>query len=498
MPSQKAPGVAMLALLVGCAVGPSTRVTPTPAAPLASRAVTAAPPAARQFLDSLTRVRVAEHADTGAALWRPRALTVDAARDLAWLDVMQDTQLVALVNTAVTNNRDVQAAVARVREYRALVGVARADLYPRVDVVASASVNKVSFGGLAPSRFDALRITGELQWELDFWGRVRRQTEAAGFDRRAHEEDHRAVVLTLVSDVATAYLALKEVDENLRIADETLGSRQATLGLAQRRFAQGVISELDVRQFESEVARSATTVAIFTRQRVEIENQLSVLLGREPEAIPRGRALEQAVQAVAVPESLPGALVVRRPDVLRAQSDWQAATARIGVAIGNRMPTFFVTGTYGTQRPDFDGLFSSRGEVFALQGGVSVPVFHGGRLVNQERAARARADQARANYEQTVLIALGEASNALSGVRLTRDQIVTQQTQAQALRRALALAQQRYESGIASYLEVLDAQRQLFDAELSLVQVQREYLVATVQLYKALGGTWNEARGGTG
>jgi multidrug efflux system outer membrane protein len=253
-----------------------------------------------------------------------------------------------------------------------------------------------------------------------------------------------------------------------------------------------------VRQFESEVAQSAGIVATYTRLRVEKENQLSLLLGRAPATVPRGRALEQAVQALAVPDSLPAELVVRRPDVLRAQHDWQAATARIGVAVANRLPTFFVTGSYGTNRPDFNRLFSSSGEVYGLQGGVSVPLVHGGKLVNQERAARARADQAKALYEQTVLAALGEASSALAGVRLTRDEIVAQQTQAQALRRALSLARQRYESGIASYLEVLDAQRQLFAAELSLVQVQRAYLVAAVQLYKALGGTWTDIRGSSG
>ena len=180
--------------------------------------------------------------------------------------------------------------------------------------------------------------------------------------------------------------------------------------------------------------------------------------------------------------------------MLRAQRDWQAATARIGVAVGNRLPRITITGQYGTQRPDFKRLFGSAAEVYTAQAGISIPLFTGGKLLNEQRAARARADQAKAEYEQTVLTALGEASDALAGVRLNRDQIVAQATQAQALRRAYDLAEQRYRSGVSSYLEVLDAQRGLFTAELALRQVQRQYLVATVQLYRALGGSWDEAR----
>jgi multidrug efflux system outer membrane protein len=482
-----------LVLLVGCALGPSTRVSPV-VQPVTARTDTAPRPAVRAFLDSLTLAREAERKDSApGTLWAPTALVVDSTRDLAWLEVLRDTQLVALVGSAVANNRDLQVARARVREYRARLGVARADLFPRIDLNGTASTNKVAIGGSDPLQFDAVRATADLSWELDFWGRLRRQTEAAAFDWRAREADVRATVLTLVGDVATAYLELRELDENLSLTEQTLGSRRETLDLARRRFAQGLISELDVRQFEAEVADPAARVADFARQRTGKENELALLLGKSPGPTLRGRPLDEAVQAVTVPDSIPGDLIARRPDVLRAQRDWQAATARIGVAVGNRLPRITITGQYGTQRPDFKRLFGSSAEVYTAEAGISIPLFTGGKLLNEQRAARARADQAKSQYEQTVLTALGEASDALAGVRLNRDQIVAQATQAQALRRAYELAEQRYRSGVSSYLEVLDAQRGLFSAELALRQVQRQYLVATVQLYRALGGSWAEA-----
>jgi len=485
-----APVVLLLPAMVACAVGPSTRVA-RPAAPALSAREAGAPSSpSHAFLDSLTRAREAERPDTAAAPWKPAPLALDSAGDLAWLGVLKDSQLVALVRAGVANNRDLQTAAARVREFRAQVGVARADLFPQVDLNLSASTNKVAVGGFDPMQYDAVRIAGDLQWELDFWGRIRRQTQAAAFDWRAQEQDRRATLLSLVSDIATAYLELLEIDQNLATAQRTLESRRATLQLSRKRFEQGVISDLDVSQFESAVAAPAALVAEFTRQRIEKENRLSVLVGSPPGSIARGGRLEAAVTAVTVPDSLPASLVVRRPDVLRAQHDWQAATARVGAAVADRLPTFFVSGEYGTQRPDFHQLFESSAEIYSVGAGVSIPLFRGGKLLNQERAARARADQAKAQYQQTVLIALGEASDALAGVRLNRDQIAAQQTEVRALRRAYTTAQRRYERGISSYLDVLDAQRSLFDAELSLTQSERQYLAATVQLYKALGGGW--------
>src|SRR6185436_8595353 len=221
-----------------------------------------------------------------------------------WLDVLRDSQVVALVRTAMANNRELRIAVARVKEYRALLGVARADLFPQLSLNAVASEQQSVFGSFPVQNFNVVRATADLAWELDFWGRLRRQTQAAGFDLRGREEDERAAVVSLVSDVVTGYLQLRELDQLLALSEQTLESRRATLALARRRFAEGVISELDVRQFEAEAALPAARVADFARQRSEKEHQLSLLLGQSPGPIARGRPLEAAVQAVAVPDSI--------------------------------------------------------------------------------------------------------------------------------------------------------------------------------------------------
>ncbi len=479
----------LLLAAAGCAVGPSVKLGPPPA-PVTVRD-SASSPVVRGFFDSLAAAREADRSDsTVPPLSRPAALALDSAGDIAWLAVLQDSQLVSLVRTAVANNRDLRVAVERVREYRAQLGASRGDLFPQITANGTASTNKSIFGAFPAQKFDAVRVTADLAWELDFWGKLRRQTQAARFDYESKESDQRAIVLSLVSDVATAYLELRELDDDLRIAEQTLVSRQSTLALARQRFQQGVISELDVRRFEAEVADPAARVADFSRRRTQKENQLRLLLGQEPGVIPRGGPLAETVAAVAVPDSLASALLLRRPDVRRAEQEWAAATARVGVALGNRLPRVMITGSYGTQRPDFSKLFGSAAEIYQLQGGISIPLFTGGRLLNQQRAAQARAEQGRAKYEQAVLSALSEANDALVGVRTTRDQLVAQETQVRALRRAATLAEKRYENGISSYLEVLDAQRGLFNAELNAAQVERQYLATTVQLYKALGGSW--------
>ena len=320
----------------GCAVGPSTRVEPP--APTTVRVTdTLTNASAKAFIDSLTRVREAEQADSApAGLWRPRPLSLDATSDLPWVDVLRDPALATLVQTAMQNNRDLQAAVARVREYRAIAGVARSELFPQISANGSYGTNQSVFGTFGAQNFDAVRVTADLSWELDFWGRVRRQAQAGSFEWRGREEEERGAVLSLVSNVATAYLELRELDANLAISEQTLESRRASLALARQRFEGGVISELDVRQFEAEAAVPAIRVAEFARLKAAKEHQLSQLLGQAPGPIARGNPLGATVQAVTVPDSIPAELLLRRPDVRAAERDLQAARARIGVALGDR------------------------------------------------------------------------------------------------------------------------------------------------------------------
>ncbi len=478
--------------LAGCAVGPRYAPVATPA-DSARIGADATSGATRAFFDSLARARANDStAVTGPRIPPPRDLATDSIEAVAWRDIVRDTTLVRLVETALRQNRDLESAIARIREFRADVGIARAPLFPGFTANAGASTNQIAIGSAPPVSYDAFRITGDVSWELDFWGRTRRGIEAARADLAGQDAAQQAVVLTLVSDVATSYLQLLELDQERAIAERTLASRQSTLGLARQRFNQGLISELDVRQFEAQVSAPAATLAQVERARGQVEHRLSQLIGEAPRHIERGGSLVDAVTALEVPDSVPASLLARRPDVRQAERAFAAATARIGVAAAARLPAVMITGYYGTQSSSASNLFSSQGEVYQLLGGISVPIFTGGRLIKQERAARARADQARAQYQQTVLSALRDAGDALVAVRTARDEVTAQETQAQALRRATELAELRYRTGVASYVEVLEAQRGLFTAELALSQAQLGQLSASVQLYKALGGTWSK------
>ena len=294
------------------------------------------------------------------------------------------------------------------------------------------------------------------------------------------------MVLSLVSDVAAATSRSSSWTRNATIAERTLASRQATLDLARQRFKQGLTSELDVRQFEAQVAVPAATLAQTERLRAEQEHQLSLLLGEAPTHVARGGSLPQAVSALSVPDSLPATLLERRPDVQQAERAYAAATARIGVAQASACRRSRCRDLTGRSTRAGD-LFNSNSEIYQALAGISVPLFTGGRLVNETRVARARADQARSQYEQSVLVALREASDALAGVRTSRDQVVAQQTQAQALRRALQLAELRIARGRQLHRGARRATEPL-RRRAGAQPGQLRQLAAAVQLYRALGG----------
>jgi multidrug efflux system outer membrane protein len=444
----------------------------------------------RSFFDSLASARATDSVRRVSPAPAPVALRPDAIADLAWLDILSDTVLTGLVRTAVAQNRDVALARARISEFRALAGVARAPLFPRLTGNGTVSTNQATFGATPPVQFEAYRLTGDVAWELDFWGRLRYGVTAASADLDAQRAAERGAVLSLVSDVASAYLQLLELDEEHDIAERTLASRRATLALARERFSRGVVSELDVRQFEAQLAIPSVRLAQVERQRAQQEHALNVLLGEAPAPVRRGGSLVAAARTVSVPDSLPGTLIERRPDVLQAERQYAAAAARVGVAAANRLPAISIVGSYGTQATTADRLLGTGTNVYQLQAGISVPIFTGGRLREETAAARARAEQARAAYERTVLTALREAGDALVAARTTRDEVTANETLTAALRRALELSDLRYRSGVASFIEVLDAQRGLFDAELTLAQSRLRQLTAAVQLYRALGGGW--------
>ena len=482
--------VAALALLpAACVAGPGY-VPPTVVAPSQQLGSGRMSDSTRAFFDSLA---VERRRDTVRATRGPlvRQMTsTDASAAVAWLDLFRDSSLVRLVDLALRQNRNLQIAVARINEFRAAVGAARGPLLPSVTLNGSESSNQVALGSFPPTSYRATRFTGDLAWELDFWGRVRRGVEAANADVGAQEAAERATVLSLVGDVATSYLQLLELDQERAIAERTLSSRRSTLDVARARFAQGLTSELDVRQFEAQVAAPAVTLAQTDRALAQAEHNIDVLVGQTPITIARGSSLVDAARALVVPDSISAAVLARRPDVQQAERAYAAATARIGVADAARLPTISIVGSFGSQASSPTNLFGDQTRVYQAFAGISFPLFDNARLASASAAARARAEQARAAYEGTALNALREASDALVGVRSARDQAVAQATQANALRQALDLAEIRYQAGLATYLDLLDAQRSLFSAELALSQSQLGELLAAVQLYKALGGSW--------
>jgi len=489
-------GAILVSASTACAVGPGYH-RPELGAPAEWRRTDPGMDSLRPFFDSLETSRdtlpltpnqpPSARADTTLG---NAPVPSDTTADLAWFDLLSDPELRKLVETAVSENRDVRTALAAIEEFRAQYGVAKGDFFPQISLNAQGGRTKNVVGTLGSFTYNQLQATANLSWELDLFGRIRRSTEAARNDLLAERENQRAVVLTLIGDIATAYLQLRELDLELEVARRTLDANRETLRLARRRFDQGQISELDVRQFESEVASPATSVAQLEGQIAQTENLLSLLIGKNPGRIQRGRPLTEVLAKVAIPAMAPSAMLDRRPDVREAEAQLHAATARIGAAKADLYPSLLVTGDYGTFSQNTEDLFTKRTEIYQILGGISIPLFTGGRVGKQVDVARARADQTRYQYEQTVLVALREVEDALAGLRASRNQVAAQQTQVDALRRGLHLAELRYRAGTSSYLDLLDAQRSLFSAELSLAQVQGQQATAAVTLYRALGGGW--------
>jgi outer membrane protein, multidrug efflux system len=414
--------------------------------------------------------------------------------DQAWWDVFRDPVLQGFIREALVNNQDLALALARVNEARAQVGVAKADLYPQVNAQATGTYgqqySKQVFPG-STERGDYALAAG-LNWELDLWGRVRNAGAAATSDLLATEDGRHAVVLSLVSGVAQAYLELRELDLELEIAQSNSATRQETLNLFQARAKGGIASDLEVNQARADLA--VTTAAIpFTQLAIaQKEHQLCVLLGRIPGPIARGVALTAVGMVPELPAGVPAQLLTRRPDLLASEEAVKAAGSRVGVAVADRFPVFSLTGVIGLNATTGSDLFTGDALVWNAGAGLFAPIFQGGRLKAQEEAARARLDQAIAAYKKSVQVALAEVADAAAGTHLLGSVRAAYADQVTATTTAARLAMARYQGGVSSYLEVLDAQRQQFDAQLSLARSQLDELASVVRLYRALGGGWEQ------
>jgi multidrug efflux system outer membrane protein len=411
-----------------------------------------------------------------------------------WWQVYQDPVLTQLIHTAIAQNYDVRIAAARVLEAQAQVGITRANQLP------SASVGANVFSEQNPkvtSLFPAYEENaGELNlsviWNLDFWGKYRRQTQAARAQLLATQWGQRAVISSMVANVATAYFQLRALDSELEISKRTLASRQQSVQLTQTLESHGGASGLDVSQAEQLVYTASETIPDLERQIQQQENLLSVLLGENPQSIPRGRTLTEQPVPQNVPAGLPSDLLERRPDVRQVEESMVAANAQIGVAKAAFFPNLSLTGLGGLESNALRQFITAPAETWYAAFNVSQPVFEGGALRSQLRLARANWQEAEFSYQQTVQNALEQVSNSLVASQKDREYREQQELLTQAAQQTDQFSEVLYKNGGASYLQVLTSETNYFSAELNLVQAQLNERLALVQLYQSLGGGWQQ------
>jgi len=453
----------LVMLCVGCAVGPNYK---RPAVP--------APPEYRGVPPDQTGKSVA--ASFG---------------EQKWWDAFQDEVLSDLIRTALKQNYDVRIAAARILQARAQVGISRADQLPSVSAGASAVNERIPRTVSIPSiETSANQVSLSLAWELDFWGKFRRATESARANLLSEEWAQRQVLRSLVSDVASAYFQLRELDLELEISRQTLASRKDSLRLTQILADGGATSMLDVRQAEQLVFTAAASIPDLERRIEQQENFIGILLGNNPQGVARGRKLVDQPHALEVPAGLPSALLERRPDIRQAEQQLIAANAQIGVAKADYFPQISLTASGGYQSSALTGLFSGPAGLWTFGGSAIQPVFEGGRIRNRVRFAQARTEEATVVYQQTVQQAFRDVSDALVGYRKSQEFRIQQEHLTHSAEEATKLSNMRYKGGATSYLEVLDSDTRYFSAQLNLAQADLNELQAFVGLYSALGGGW--------
>ena len=424
------------------------------------------------------------------------APAVESIADLPWWEVFKDQPLQDLTREALQNNYDLQTAAARVDEARAQIGVARSFLYPQLSVSGGGSAEQVSRRSEPPQAFGASRtfqnwlLGFSMAWELDVFGRIRREAEAATGFFLATEQAQRGVFITLVADVAQSYFILRELDLELEISRRTLRINDETVEFYRRRLFGGVSNQLELDQAVANRSRTAATIPEIERQIVTQENLINFLLGRNPGPVPRGAALTDQYYPPSIPVGLPSALLERRPDVKGAEDLLLAANANIGAAKALFFPNFSLTAALGSASDELSNLADRRAAIWSVAGGILQPVFQGWRIFYNYEATKARFDQALAQYQKAAQNGFREVADALVSVEKLKDVRAELETSVKALGNAARLSRLRYDTGLANYLEILIADQQLFDQELLLARARGAQLTAVVQLYRALGGGW--------
>ena len=416
--------------------------------------------------------------------------------DIPWWELFNDPVLQELTRDALRNNYDLRTAAARVEEARAQIGISRSFLYPQVTLDGGGITEQVSrlsepLQALGANRtFQNWFTTLGLSWEIDVFGRIRREAEAAGARYVASEMDRRAVYITLVADVAQSYFNLRELDLELEIARRTLQLNDETIQFYQRRLAGGVSNRLELDQSVANRSRTAAVIPELERRIATQENLINFLLARNPGPVPRGTVLVDQYHPPTIPAGLPSALLERRPDVQSAEQLLVAANADIGAARALYFPTFSLDSVLGGFSRDISNIADKRAAIWSVSGGFLQPIFQGWRLFWNYEATIARFDQSLAQYEKAAQNGFREVADALIAIDKLRQLRIEQETQVEALEDAASLSRLRYDTGLANYLEVLIADQDLFAAELDLARTRGAQLNAVVQLYRALGGGW--------
>jgi multidrug efflux system outer membrane protein len=410
--------------------------------------------------------------------------------DLPWWQVFQDPQLQELIRIALKQNYDLQIAAERISAGRAQLAVTRASQLPQVQGNGTFSGGKESN---FQSKFNFLTLTADAAFQLDFFGKLRRATEASRAQLLATEDARQTVVLTLVSDVASDYFALLQLDLQLQITRNTVAAQEASVKLTNLRLDHGVATKLDVLQAQQVLDSANAQIPDLERQIAQEENAISILLGNYPQDVPRGRPLVEQPLPPEVPPGLPSSLIERRPDVREAEQIMVAANAEIGVAKAQFFPQISLTGSGGGafgRSSAFSGLMSSQLGIWSYGAQVSQPIFTAGALRGNLRLAESQHQQALIAYRQSIQRAFGDVSDALIGYQKFHEVRVRQESTVADLQESVRLSNMRYKGGTTTYLEVLDGQRSLFAAELTLAQARGTEYQSLVQLYRALGGGW--------
>jgi outer membrane protein, multidrug efflux system len=430
------------------------------------------------------------------ANFRDQAPTQDtrSIADLPWWNLFQDPVLVQLIGEAVQNNRDLRGAVARVAQARALARVQKAQIYPALSANAGASYGR---GNLTlptenPTTSALFEVDAQMSWEIDIWGRIRRGSEAAVAEYLASEQGRRAATVSLVADVAAAYVELRQLDAQLEISRRTVKNYQRTLQLYEDQLHGGAGNKLPVTTGRAQVYEAEATAEDVDRLIVRQENLISLLLGRPPGPIGRGPDQVFRTGTSAIPAGLPSTLIERRPDVLSVEQRLVAANARIGVAKADFFPRFSLTALAGLATPDLTNLFKENSLVWGVGGSVNwlAPILQGDALHGQAEAASAQWEETKNLYEQTVLTAFREVADALADVRRLEGIVEQRESQVANLTESLTLATDRFYGGVSNYLEVTTTQNLLFPAELNLAATRAQRTTAVINLYRALGGGW--------